>query len=179
VSNNEAFFSIISVNPSLDALQEVKVTTNNYSAEFGRAGGANVQAQIKSGTNEIHGGVFEYLRNDKLDANSFFNNASGAGKNPFRQNQFGGFRRPIKRDKTFFFLDTELLRRREASSGIITVPTPLQRQGNFTEAGQPTIYDPLSHQPFRTTRYRRAKINSAAAKIMALLPNPNIPNAGS
>ena len=179
VSNNEAFFSIISVNPSLDALQEVKVTTNNYSAEFGRAGGANVQAQIKSGTNEFHGGMFEYLRNDKLDANSFFNNSSGAGKNPFRQNQFGGFLGgPIKRDETFFFMDTELLRRREASSGIITVPTPLQRQGDFTEAGQPTIYDPLSHQPFPNNTIPASQINSAAAKIMALLPNPNIPNAG-
>jgi len=179
VSNNEAFFSIISVNPSLDALQEVKVTTNNYSAEFGRAGGANVQAQIKSGTNQFHGGVFEFLRNDKLDANSFFNNASGAGKNPFRQNQFGGFLGgPIKHDKTFFFVDTELLRNRETSSGIITIPTPLQRQGIFTEAGQPTIYDPLTHQPFPNNTIPTSEINSASAKIMALLPNPNIPNTG-
>jgi carboxypeptidase family protein len=179
VSNNEAFFSIISVNPSLDALQEVKVTTNNYSAEFGRAGGANVQAQIKSGTNQFHGGLFEFLRNDKLDANSFFNNASGAGKNPFRQNQFGGFLGgPIKRDKTFFFVDTELLRSREASSGIITIATPLQRQGIFTEAGQPTIYDPFTHQPFPNNTIPTSEINPAAANIMALLPNPNIPGAG-
>jgi hypothetical protein len=179
VSDNESFFSIISVSPSLDALQEVKVTTNNYSAEFGRAGGANVQAQIKSGTNQFHGGGFEFWRNDKLDANSFFNNASGAHKNPFRQNQFGGFvGGPIKRDKTFFFLDTELLRSREASSGIITVPTPLQRQGNFTEAGQPTIYSPVTHQPFANNTIPVSQINSASAKIMALLPNPNIPGAG-
>ena len=179
VSNNEAFFSIISVSPSLDALQEVKVTTNNYSAEFGRAGGANVQAQIKSGTNAFHGGAFEFLRNDKLDANSFFNNASGAGKNPFRQNQFGGFLGgPIKHDKTFFFVDTELLRNRQASSGIITIPTPLQRQGIFTEPGQPTIYNPLTHQPFANNTIPTAMINPASAAIMALLPNPNIPNAG-
>jgi len=179
VSNNEAFFSIISVNPSLDALQEVKVTTNNYSAEFGRAGGANVQAQIKSGTNQFRGGLFEYLRNDKFDANSFFNNASGAGKNPFRQNQFGGFLGgPIIRDKTFFFVDTELLRNREASSGIITVPTPLQRQGVFTEAGQPTIYDPHTHQPFPNNTIPASQINSASANIMALMPDPNIAGAG-
>ena len=179
VSDNEAFFSIISVNPSLDALQEVKVTTNNYSAEFGRAGGANVQAQIKSGTNQFRGGVFEYLRNDKLDANSFFNNASGAPKNPFRQNQFGGFLGgPIKPDKTFFFVDTELLRSREASSGIISIPTPLQRQGIFTEAGQPTIYNPLTHQPYPNNTIPANEINPAAAKIMALLPDPNIPGTG-
>jgi Carboxypeptidase regulatory-like domain len=179
VSNNEAFFSIISVNPSLDALQEVKVTTNNYSAEFGRAGGANVQAQIKSGTNQFHGGLFEYLRNDKLDANSFFNNASGAGKNPFRQNQFGGFLGgPIVHDKTFFFVDTELLRSREASSGIITIPTRLQRQGIFTEASQPTIYNPFTHQPFPNNTIPASEINPASANIMALLPNPNIAGAG-
>ena len=179
VSNNEAFFSIISVNPSLDALQEVKVTTNNYSAEFGRAGGANVQAQVKSGSNQFRGGAFEFLRNDKLDANSFFNNASGAGKNPFRQNQFGGFLGgPVRRDKTFFFVDTELLRNRQASSGIITVPTPLQRQGIFTESGQPTIYNPLTHQPFANNTIPSSMVNPASAAIMALLPNPNIPNAG-
>jgi hypothetical protein len=179
VSDNEAFFSIISVNPSLDALQEVKVTTNNYSAEFGRAGGANVQAQIKSGTNQYRGGVFEYLRNDKFDANSFFNNKSGARKNPFRQNQFGGFLGgPIRRDKTFFFVDTELLRSREASSGIITVPTPLQRQGIFTEAGQPTIYSPLTHQPYANNTIPTSQINPASAKIMALMPDPNIAGAG-
>ena len=91
VSNNESFFSIISVNPSLDAIQEFKVTTNNYSAEFGRAGGANVQAQIKSGTNEFHGGLFEFLRNDKLDANGFFNNLSGTPRTPYKQNQLAVF----------------------------------------------------------------------------------------
>ena len=100
-------------------------------------------------------------------------------KNPFRQNQFGGFLGgPIKPDKTFFFVDTELLRSREASSGIITIPTPLQRQGIFTEAGQPTIYNPLTHQPYPNNTIPANEINPAAAKIMALLPDPNIPGAG-
>jgi hypothetical protein len=179
VSNNESFFSIISVNPSLDAIQEFKVTTNNYSAEFGRAGGANVQAQIKSGTNEIHGGIFEFLRNDKLDANSFFNNLSGTSRTPYKQNQFGGFvGGPIIKNKTFFFVDTELLRTRESDTGIITIPTPLERQGIFTEPGQPTIYDPTTHLPFPNNTIPAARMDPAAAKIMALFPDPNIPGAG-
>lgn len=179
VSNNESFFSIISVNPSLDAIQEFKVTTNNYSAEYGRAGGANVQAQIKSGTNQFHGGAFEFLRNDKLDANGFFNNLSGTPRTPYKQNQFGAFLGgPIIKNKTFFFVDTELLRTREADTGIITIPTPLERQGIFTEAGQPTIYDPLTGLPFANNTIPISRQDPAAANIMALFPNPNIPGAG-
>ena len=179
VSNNESFFSIISVNPSLDAIQEFKVTTNNYSAEFGRAGGANVQAQIKSGTNGFHGGLFEFLRNDKLDANGFFNNRSGTSRTPYKQNQFGGFLGgPIVKNKTFFFVDTELLRTREADTGIISIPTPLERQGIFTEAGQPTIYDPVTHLPFANNTIPATRMDPAAAKVMALFPDPNIPGAG-
>jgi hypothetical protein len=179
VSNNESFFSIISVSPSLDAIQEFKVTTNDYSAEFGRAGGANVQAQIKSGTNQFHGGLFEFLRNDKLAANTFFNNASDTPRTPYKQNQFGGFLGgPIIKNKTFFFVDTELLRTREDDTGIITIPTTLQRQGIFTEPGQPTIYDPMSGAPFPNNTVPSTRMDPAAANIMALFPSPNIPGAG-
>ncbi len=161
--------------------QEVKVTTNNYSAEFGRAGGANVQAQMKSGTNQFHGGVFEYLRNDKLDANSFFNNASGARKNPFRQNQFGGFLGGpiIARQNVFLSSTRSCSAAGKPQVALSRFPRLLQRQGIFTEAGQPTIYNPLTHQcPPRITRFRLIEINPAAAKIMALLPDPNIAGAG-
>jgi hypothetical protein len=169
ISNNESFFSIISVSPSLDAIQEFKVSTNDYSAEFGRAGGANVQAQIKSGTNGFHGGAFEFLRNDKLDANNFFNNLSGTPRTPYKQNQFGAFLGgPIIKNKTFFFVDTELLRTREDDTGIITIPTPLQRQGIFTESGQPTIYNPVTGLPFPNNTIPASLQDSAAAKIMAL-----------
>jgi hypothetical protein len=179
ISNNESFFSIISVSPSLDAIQEFKVSTNDYSAEFGRAGGANVQAQIKSGTNGFHGGAFEFLRNDKLDANNFFNNLSGTPRTPYKQNQFGAFLGgPIIKNKTFFFVDTELLRTREDDTGIITIPTPLQRQGVFTESGQPTIYNPVTGLPFPNNTIPASLQDPAAAKIMALFPNPNIPGAG-
>jgi hypothetical protein len=92
--------------PPVDAIAEFKVETANYSAELGRAGGAAVNATLKSGTNDFHGNLWEFLRNDKLDANDFFNNAAGVGKGEFRQNQFGfTVGGPIKRNKTFFFGD--------------------------------------------------------------------------
>ncbi|MBV8707453.1 MAG: TonB-dependent receptor [Acidobacteriaceae bacterium] len=179
VSNNESVFSIISVSPSLDALQEVSIITNNYSAEYGRAGGANVQAQIKSGGNNFHGGAFEFLRNDKLDANSFFNNRSGAAKKPFRQNQYGAFiGGPIRRNKTFFFNDFEILSTREASTGVLTIPTALQRQGVFTELGQATIYDPLTGAPFPNNTVPQNRIVKPASGILSFFPEPNIPGAG-
>ena len=179
VSNNEAFFSIISVSPSLDAIQEFKVTSNNYSAEFGRAGGANVQVQIKSGTNQFHGGAFEFLRNDKLDANTFFNNQSDVAKLPYHQNQFGAFLGgPIRKDKTFFFTDYEVLTIRQANTSIETLPSPLERQGIFTEPGQPIIYNPFNGQPFPNNTIPASLLNSAAEKIVGLMPAPNIPGAG-
>ena len=179
VSNNEAFFSIISVSPSLDAIQEFKVTTNNYSAEFGRAGGANVQVQIKSGTNRFSGGAFEFLRNDKLDANSFFNNKSDVAKLPYRQNQFGAFLGgPIRKDKTFFFTDFETLTVRQSNTTIATLPTPLERQGNFSESGLPTIYNPFTRQPFPNNTIPGNLLSPVSQNVTALMPQPNIPGAG-
>ncbi len=179
VSNNEAFFSIISVSPSLDAIQEFKVTTNNYSAEFGRAGGANVQVQVKSGTNQFNGGAFEFLRNDVLDANTFFNNQSGVERLPYHQNQYGAFvGGPIRRDKTFFFTDFEVLTIRQSNTSIATLPTPLERQGNFSGAGQATVYNPFTGAPFPNNTIPASLLNPASENVVALMPQPNIPGAG-
>lgn len=179
ITNNEQHFNLIVVSPSMDAIQEFKVTTNNYSAEYGRAVGANVQIQIKSGTNDFHGGAFEFLRNDKLDANNFFNNRSGQSRKPYKQNQFGAFLGgPILKNKTFFFGDFEVLRRRETTTGLITIPTLLQRQGIFTEPGQATIYDPLNGQPFPNNTIPANRINPAARRIMSFFPEPNVPGGG-
>ncbi|HLH30248.1 MAG TPA: TonB-dependent receptor, partial [Terriglobia bacterium] len=93
----------IAVIPSVDAVQEFKVKTNNFSAEFGHAAGSIVSATLKSGTNQFHGTIFEFLRNDDLDANNFFTNAAGKPRTPFHQNQFGGvFGGPIVHNRTFF-----------------------------------------------------------------------------
>jgi hypothetical protein len=120
--------------PPIDAIGEFKLQTNDFSAEFGRAGGAVLNASIKSGTNQFHGSLWEFLRNDKLDANDFFINASGQPKGAFKQNQFGFTAGgPIIKNKTFFFGDYEGTRIRQAfpETGF-TAPTLTERNSGYT-----------------------------------------------
>jgi Carboxypeptidase regulatory-like domain/TonB dependent receptor-like, beta-barrel len=125
------------VRPPIDALAEFKVETNDYSAEFGRSAGAVLNATIKSGTNQIHGSAWEFLRNDKLDAANFFENAGGIPKGEYRQNQFGAsIGGPIRKDKTFFFGDYEGTRIRQAIPYVSTVPTDLERSSGFTNLSE-------------------------------------------
>jgi hypothetical protein len=145
--------------PPVDATQEFRVQTNNYSAEFGRSSGALVNASIKSGTNQLHGSLYEFLRNDKLDANDFFLNRSGQQRPALTFNQYGfAVGGPVLlpkihdgRDKTFFFVNFEGFRQRLAQALTTTVPTPAQLQGDFSQtfnaAGQMvTIANPFSLQ---------------------------------
>ncbi|MGB7438626.1 MAG: TonB-dependent receptor [Candidatus Acidiferrum sp.] len=128
--------------PAIDALQEFKVQTSNFSAEFGRSAGAVVNATIKSGTSGFHGDVWEFFRNDALDAANFFENANNTGKGRFQQNQFGGaIGGPIPpltrgRAKTFFFADYEGLRTNQATPYVSTVPTMLERDSGYTNFSQ-------------------------------------------
>src|SRR6202790_2612966 len=125
------------VRPPVDAIQEFKVETNNYSAESGRSAGAVLNATIKSGSNQFHGNVWEFIRNDKLDAANFFENAGGIPKGEYRQNQFGfTFGGPIRRDKTFFFMDYEGTRIRQAIPSTNTVPTALERSSGYTNLSE-------------------------------------------
>jgi carboxypeptidase family protein/TonB-dependent receptor-like protein len=126
--------------PPPDAIAEFKVQTNNYSAEFGHSGGAVINATVKSGTNQIHGDAWEYVRNDKLDAAQFFENTSGLKKGAYRQNQFGfTFGGPAfiphlysGKDKTFFFFGYQGTRIRQAQTTVDTVPTNAMRQSGYT-----------------------------------------------
>ncbi|MGE0406135.1 MAG: TonB-dependent receptor, partial [Candidatus Korobacteraceae bacterium] len=124
--------------PSVDALQEFRVQTSSYSAEFGRAGGAVINATIKSGTDRYHGGLFEFHRNGAMDANYFFNNYTGLPKGKFIRNQFGGsFGGPVPLlnrgdKKTFFFIDYEGTSQRQATTFQLTTPTALMQSSNFT-----------------------------------------------
>src|SRR5215831_14423374 len=103
---NDSMDNRIAYEPNVDALEEVKVLTGNTPAEFGNAAGAVVNAQLKSGTNEFHGNLFEFLRNDKLDAKGFFDNRNNITKRAFHRNIFGGtFGGPIRRNRAFFFVD--------------------------------------------------------------------------
>jgi len=119
--------------PPLDAIQEFKVQTADFSAELGRSAGAVLNATIKSGTNSFHGAVWEFFRNDKLDAADWFEDNNGTKKGELRMNQFGASGGgPILRNKMFFFGDYEGLRRVQGTSLVGTVPTALERSSGFT-----------------------------------------------
>ncbi|MGI8959158.1 MAG: hypothetical protein ACR2IV_05225 [Bryobacteraceae bacterium] len=121
------------MNPSVDAIQEFRLQTGNYSAEFGANAGGLVNMVTKSGTNQLHGNLYYFLRNDKLDAANFFTNQAGEQKTPLRRNQFGGtVGGPIRRDKTFFFFSYEGFRERRTSTLFDTFPTAAMRGGNFS-----------------------------------------------
>jgi len=120
--------------PPLDAIQEFKVQTADFSAELGRSAGAVLNATIKSGTNSLHGAVWEFFRNDKLDAADWFEDNNGTKKGELRMNQFGASGGgPIIKNKVFFFGDYEGLRRVQGTSQVGTVPTALERSSGFTD----------------------------------------------
>lgn len=170
-------------NIPLDALQEFSVQAGAYSAEFGDVAGGVIDLQTKSGTNNWHGSLFEFFRNDMMDAANFFSNATAQPKNPLRYNQFGGsLGGPVRRDRTFFFADYQGTIVHNGSPMIATLPTDPERTGDFsglrTAAGAPVpIYDPfvasLARTPFPGNRVPLTRIDPAAARITSLLPEPN------
>lgn len=171
--------------PSVDAVGEFKVLTNNFSAEFGNSAGMIMNVTMKSGTNSIHGTLFEFVRNDAFDANNFFSNKVGLSKAPFRQNQFGGsVGGPIFRDRTFFFFDYEETRIREAAaSSLSDVPPQSFRNGDFSAYAE-TIYDPANRRvnasgnvvstPFPNNTIPSSQLNPTAVGIMTEVPAPNV-----
>ncbi len=119
--------------PPVDAIQEFKVQTSDFSAEYGRSGAAVLNATIKSGTNQFHGDVWEFFRNDKLDAPDYFEDAGGVPKGELRQNQFGGtLGGPVIKNKVFFFGDYEGLRRIQGTILTGSVPTVAERNSGYT-----------------------------------------------
>lgn len=137
---------------SVDALQEFRIQTSTFAPEFGRAPGAQISILTRSGTNQFHGTLFDYLRNDVLDANDWFANSLGLPKPKERQNDFGGtFSGPILKDKTFFFLSYEGLRLRLPQTRLTNVPDLAARQ-NAVTAMQPFLNAfPLPNGPDSTT----------------------------
>jgi Carboxypeptidase regulatory-like domain/TonB-dependent Receptor Plug Domain len=133
IQNNSNDNGDISFLSTPDAIAEFKIQTTNYSAEFGRSAGGVVNATTKSGTNSFHGELFEFLRNEALDARGFFEPA-GEPKAPYKQNMFGGtLGGPIKKDKTFFFMDYQGNRIHQANTYIYSIPTLAERVGNFSD----------------------------------------------
>ena len=174
----------IAIFPSVDAVQEFKVMTNNFSAEYGHAAGYIVAATIKTGTNQFHGALFEFVRNDDFDANNFFSNRLGLSRTPFHQNQFGGTTGgPILHDRVFFFGDyQETLQSSASASTVSSVPTAQMAGGDFSGQAAP-IFDPRTRHigpagtviatQFPGNKIDPALINKTSAAILALIPGPN------
>ena len=183
VDNNEFGLGGIIILPPPDAIQEFRTEENSMSAEFGR-GGAAVNVVLKSGTNDVHGGAYEFIRNEKLDARNFFD----ASRPSFRQNQFGFYLGgPIRKDRTFIFGDYQGIRIRQGLTEVSTVPTALMRTGDFSELGTP-IFDPNSTDPVTGARQLinpadpfvipADRIDPVGQAIVNLYPAPNRPGAG-
>jgi hypothetical protein len=195
VDSNMQMMNSPGISPPMDAIQEFKVTTNT-GAEFGRSMGANVSMVMKSGSRDLHGTVYEYLRSDKFDANEFFANRSGVGKVPFRMNQYGAtaggpvlLPKADLREKMFWFFSWEGFRRRRGSTLIGNSPPAAFRSGDFssllTQSNPIFIRDPLlagnCNASDRTACFAnniipQARINQAIPTALELmLPLPNRP----
>jgi Carboxypeptidase regulatory-like domain len=174
VDNNETWLQTVVLFPSVDALDEFKLQTSTYSAEFGRSLGGVVNLQIKSGTNQRHGSAFEFLRNDAFDANNYFNNRAGRPKPDFSQHQFGATSGgPIVKDRTFYFFDYQGYRVKQGQTFLSTVPSLKMRQGDFSEINR-VIYDPLTGQPFPGNVIPAGRFDPASKNIIdQLIPTPN------
>jgi hypothetical protein len=166
----------------MDAMQEFRVLSNNYSAEYGQSQSGVVTLATRSGANVFHGSLFEYARNEALDARNFF----AAARPKFRQHQFGGSAGgPIRKDRTHFFVSYE--RTQQVTGGTVTqtVPTAAQREGDFSETRDAqgrlvVIYDPATtqgtlRQPFPGNRIPAARIDPVAHNIASYWPQPNRP----
>ncbi len=179
--------------PSVDAVQEFKVQTNFFSAEFGNTGGAVINMVTKSGTNEYHGAAYEFYRNASLNANSFFSNRAGRELPAFRRHVFGGvIGGPIKKDRLFFFSTYERTDQQNSSEGLLSVPTVEERTGDFSNyrnaQGQLiTIYNPfatvtdaagtITRQPFAGNIVPASMQHPISRRVVDFYPTPNTQGA--
>ena len=187
VDNNDPYVNRYGVEPPVDSIQEFKVATNSYGAEYGRSASAQVNVITRSGTNEFHGSVYEYARNQALDARNFFD---GPDKPPLTQDQFGfSVGGPVLKGKTFFFAATDFFRNREGLSALAAVPTQAERNGDLSalcqtgftngicNAPQPgstlsavQIVNPLTGNPYPNNLIPSTDISPIATDILNLYP---------
>jgi hypothetical protein len=204
--NNSAILGIAVINPNIDSLQELKLTTSNYDAEFGSVAGTLIQATTKSGSNSFHGTAFEYLRNTEFIAQNPFS----PGSLPLHWNQFGGsVGGPILKDKLFFFADYQGTRQSSGAPVITTVPTDAERagdlsallagpipgaplvqttEGNFVAPQAGMVFDPTTGNSDGTGRLAVSSggrlnvlpsVPAAITKLLANLPEPNTGGSGA
>ena len=183
----------IGVFPSVDAISEFKLEAENYSAEYGRSLGNVLNVIYKSGTNAFHGSAYEFLRNSALDANDFFSNSRGVGLPSFKRSQFGGVvNGPIRKDKTFFLFSLEDLRQKAFQSLTTSVPTDLQRAGDFSRTLAPNgklvqIFNPFTtranpaggymRDPFPDNTIPASMINPVSRNVTKYFPVANTTGA--
>jgi hypothetical protein len=177
VAITDEHFNNMVIAPSIDSIEEVNIEKTSYAPEFGGKSGAVINVVSRSGSNDLHGSLFEFVRNNVFDAKNFFDSAA-APIPPFRQNQFGGtLGGPILKNKTFFFLSYEGQRVRKSLTQTFSVPTAAMRRGDFS--GLPTINDPVAtaggrRQPFPNNQILRP-LDSVAIALLAQIPFPNLP----
>src|SRR6267378_1266778 len=176
--------SVIGVSLGVDAIQEFSVLTGNYSAEYGRTSGGVVNAISKSGTNAFHGDLYEFLRNEKLDARDFFLNASPQpngqpqAKAPYKRNQFGAaVGGPIRKGRTFIFGDYEGIRQRQGVAVPAKVPSDNARKGILTSGGTPPSPCPANSSLLDPAA--NVCVDNSVAKYLALYPHANGPVNGN
>ncbi len=178
VTVTDEHFNNMVIAPSVDAIDEFNIQKTSYAPEFGGKSGAVINVVSRAGTNQYHGNLLEFVRNDIFNAKNYFDSPT-AGIPPFHQNQFGGsVGGPVLKNRTFFYLNYEGQRVRKSLTQTFSVPTAAMRNGDFS--GQPVIYDPLSASssgqrlPFPNNRIPYA-LNPIATGILAVVPFPNLP----
>lgn len=164
------------IKPSVDAINEFKVVTTSYSAEYGRSASGVVSVDIKSGTNSLHGSAFEFLRNDAVDALPDFS----ATKLPFKYNDFGGtIGGPVRKDHSFLFGDVEFFRLRTQSTAYSLVPTDAQKNGQFsTPIYEPNTFNGTSRTPFGNNQIS-VGVDAIAKALLPYFPSPNFSGTGA
>jgi hypothetical protein len=199
--NQDPIIGVAVINPNLDATSEMKVTSQNYDAEFGKAVAGLVTAQTKSGSNDFHGSAFEYRRSDAQQARDPFSEfapdpLTGRYLAPNLHNQFGGsVGGPVRKDKIFFFGDYQGLREKTGTAVLTTVPTNLARTSclsgtgcdfsEYLQGGQGQIFDPTNNEtglsgrtPFANNFIPAAALSTPSVNFFKLLPAPNVSGAG-
>jgi hypothetical protein len=197
VPANTGFLNLFTTIPSVDATQEFKVQSNAASAEYGRFGGGVLNVSTRGGTNQYHGSVFEFLRNNHLNANDFFNKLAGNQTPAFHMNQYGGaIGGPLQlgrlydgKNRTFFFANYEGTRWRRGAVNQYTLPTTVERGGNFSQtlnaAGQLiVVYDPVTtranpaggfiRDPFSGNVIPQSRMDPVGVAILKHYPVPNL-----
>ncbi|HLK49959.1 MAG TPA: carboxypeptidase regulatory-like domain-containing protein [Bryobacteraceae bacterium] len=175
VAVTDEHFNNSVIAPSLDSIQEVSIQKTSYAPEFGGKSGAVINVVTRSGSNTLHGSLFEFVRNSAFDAKNFFD-AAAAPIPPFRQNQFGAsLGGPVIKNRTFFFVSYEGERVRKSLTETASVPTAAMRAGDFS--GLPAIYDPAGapRSPFARNRVPTAQLDPVATALLTRIPLPNLP----